>query len=100
MVSGKRHVDFSQKRATAVGQARERKIPTASLQQIVEISSQIASSTAEQMQVIGEISQNALSIRLLSDDNNNEIDRVVEEVAEATGLAGLIHSDMKRFHTG
>ncbi|QYK04068.1 hypothetical protein [Shewanella zhangzhouensis] len=50
MVSGKRHVDFSQKRGTAVGQARERKIPPASLQQIVEISSQIARSTTEQMQ--------------------------------------------------
>ncbi|CAM2960581.1 methyl-accepting chemotaxis protein [Shewanella amazonensis] len=87
-------VAFTQQTDERLGQVRQ------SLQQIVEISSQIASSTTEQMQAIGEISQNALSIRQLSDDNNHELDRVVDEVAEATGLAGLIHSDMKRFHTG
>ncbi|MBT1444857.1 methyl-accepting chemotaxis protein [Shewanella sp. JM162201] len=86
-------VDFTQRTDERLDQVRQ------SLQQIVAISHQIAESTAEQMQAIGDISHNAASIKQLSDDNNKELDRVVDEVVEATGLAGLIQSDMKRFRT-
>ncbi|WP_258405580.1 hypothetical protein [Shewanella zhangzhouensis] len=36
-------------------------------------------------------------MRQISDDNNKELDRVVDEVAKATGLAGLIDSEVKLF---